>query len=42
VYRNAEEMEAVLGRPEDNDFVKKSRAKMELEKELARRFSTWT
>jgi hypothetical protein len=42
VYRNAEEMEAVLGRPEDNGFVKKSRAKMELEKELARRFSTWT
>jgi NDP-sugar pyrophosphorylase family protein len=42
VYRNAEEMEAVLGRPEDNSFVKSSKASMAAAKELARRFSPWT
>lgn len=41
VYRNDEEMEAVLGKPEDNSFIKQSRSDMEKLKELARRFSPW-
>lgn len=42
VYRNPEEMTAVLGRPEDNSFVQESRVAMEHLKELAQRFSTWS
>jgi uncharacterized protein YlbG (UPF0298 family) len=42
VYRNEEEMDAVLGKPEDNSFVKQSRSEMEKLKELARRFSPWS
>lgn len=42
VYRNDEEMEAVLGRPEENSFVKESRQTMDYAKELARRFSPWS
>jgi hypothetical protein len=41
VYRNEEEMDAVLGKPEDNSFIKQSRSDMEKLKELARRFSPW-
>ena len=42
VYRNDEEMEAVLGKPEENAFVLLSRREMEELKELARRFSPWS
>lgn len=41
VFRNGEEMAAVLGIPEDNLFVKESRSEMERLKELARCFATW-
>lgn len=42
VYRNPREMEAVLGRPEDNPFVRECRLAMDGLKELARRFSPWS
>ncbi|MHC1691988.1 MAG: DUF4954 family protein [Sphaerochaetaceae bacterium] len=41
-YRNAEEMAAVVGRAEDNQFVKESRAQMDNLKALAKRFSPWS
>ncbi|MFA6646044.1 MAG: DUF4954 family protein [Sphaerochaetaceae bacterium] len=41
VYRNDEEVKAVLGSLEDNSFVKESRITMEHLKELARHFATW-
>ncbi|MDD3823630.1 MAG: DUF4954 family protein [Sphaerochaetaceae bacterium] len=42
VYRSEEEMVAVLGKPEENAFVRQSRSDMEELKALARRFPPWT
>lgn len=41
VFRNSAEMEAVLGIPEENSFIKESQKEVECLKELARRFATW-
>ena len=41
-YRSEAEMVAVLGRIEDNQFVKESRGQMNALKALAQRFSTWS
>jgi len=41
-YRNQEEMDAVLGMAEDNQFVKESRKQMDEFKALGQRFSVWS
>ncbi|MGI6433043.1 MAG: DUF4954 family protein [Sphaerochaetaceae bacterium] len=41
VYRNDAEMEAVLGRIEENSFIKQTNAETARLKELAARFSPW-
>jgi len=41
-YRNQEEMVAVLGLAEDNQFVKESRRQMDELKALGQRFSVWS
>jgi hypothetical protein len=40
-YRNQQEMDAVLGKAEDNQFVKESRKQMDEFKALGQRYSLW-